>query len=415
MALGPTELGPTPAEPVIAAGGAVFRGRRVLWGSAAVALLGWVGVAIGWQVARVETHFAYLTAFAFVTSIALGALVFLMTTYVVGASWNTALRRLNECLVSVFPVLALAFAPIALGLGDLYPWTRDPASIVDLSEHERHVLSHKQAYLNAPFFLGRAALYFVIWTAVAFVLCRRSTRRDRATPTASAVEQRAERSFSAATLPLVALALTFAAFDWLMSLQPFWMSSIFGVYLFAGGFVASLGLVAVLAHVAARSGSAPIRPPHFHALGRLMLGFTVFWAYIAFFQALLMALPNRPEEVVFYLQRLDGGWRQVAWVLVAVRFVIPFFVLLPRSIKFRGGVLAWVGAGLVVGHYVDMYWLVIPVQSGHGPLPGLWDVAALCALGGTASWAAAAWLRGKALVPIGDPLLARSIAYRSPI
>jgi hypothetical protein len=415
MALSPNALAPTLAEPVIAAGGAAFRGRRMLWAAAAVALVGWVGVAVGWQVARVQTHFAYLTAFAFVTSIALGALLFLMTTYVVGASWNTALRRLNECVVSVFPVLALAFVPIALGLRDLYLWTRDPASLLELSEHERHVLLHKQTYLNVPFFVGRAAIYFVIWTAVAFVLCRRSTRRDRAAPDATALEQRGERSFSAATLPLVALALTFAAFDWLMSLQPFWMSSIFGVYLFAGGFVASLGLVAILAYGAARSGLALIRPPHFHALGRLMFGFTVFWAYIAFFQALLIALPNRPEEVVFYLQRLDGGWKSVAWLLVAVRFVIPFFVLLPRSIKFRGGALAWVGAGLVVGHYVDMYWLVMPVLSGHGPLPGLWDVAALCALGGTVSCAAAGWLRGKSVVPIGDPLLARSIAYRSPI
>jgi hypothetical protein len=405
---------PVPAERG-AAGSAVFHGRPTLWAAGAVALVGWVGVAIGWAVARVETHFAYLTAFAFVTSIALGALILLMATHVVGARWNIVIRRLNECITSVFPVLALCFVPIALGLSDLYPWTAPAASLPALSEHEQHVLQHKQAYLNVPFFLGRAALYFVVWAVAAAVLCRRSVRRDRSAAVASEPELRAERSFSAAALPPVALALTFAAFDWLMSLQPFWMSSIFGVYYFAGGFVGSLGLVAVLAHAAARSAAAPVRPAHFHALGRLMFGFTVFWAYIAFFQALLIALPNRPEEVVFYVRRLEGGWDGVAWAILAARFVVPFFVLLPRSIKFRGRVLAWVGVGLVVGNYLDVYWLVMPMLSGHGPLPGLWDVAALCALAGTMGLAAGGWLRGKAIVPVGDPSLAQSIAYRSPI
>jgi hypothetical protein len=393
----------------------VFQGRGVTRAAAATALIGWVGVGVGHGVARVETHFAYLTAFAFVVSIALGALIFLMTTYVVGARWNIVIRRLNECLVSALPVLALCFLPILFWLGDLYLWTAEPAALPQLSEHEAHALAHKQAYLNVPFFVVRAALYFVIWGAAAFVLCRRSVRRDQAAPADAAGSHAPERAFSAALLPLVCLALTFAAFDWLMSLQPFWMSSIFGVYVFAGGFVASLGLVALLAHAAAERGVTPIRPPHFHALGRLMFGFTIFWAYIAFFQALLIALPNRPEEVVFYLRRLEGGWRAVVWALIIGRFVLPFFILLPRAIKFRSRALAWVGAGLVLGHYLDVYWLVMPMLDGHGPLPSVWDVAALLALGGTFSLAAAWWLSGKSVVVARDPLLEGSIAYRSPI
>jgi hypothetical protein len=396
----------------------LFQGRGVSRAAAATALVGWIGVAVGHGVARVETHFAYLTAFAFVVSIALGALIFLMTTYVVGARWNAVIRRLNECVVSALPVLAVCFLPILFWLGDLYLWTADPASLPHLSEHESHALEHKQAYLNVPFFVVRGALYFVIWSAAALVLCRRSARRDRATLAVDSPEgapHAAERAFSAAFLPLVCLALTFAAFDWLMSLQPFWISSIFGVYVFAGGFVASLGLVAVLAHLAAQAGVAPIRPSHFHALGRLMFGFTIFWAYIAFFQALLIALPNRPEEVVFYVLRLEGGWRAVVWVLILGRFVVPFFILLPRAIKFRGAALAWVGAGLVLGHYIDIYWLVMPMLEGRGPLPSVWDLAALLALGGTFSLAAASWLSGKSLVPARDPLLEASIAYRSPL
>lgn len=394
----------------------VFDGRGVTRAAAATALVGWVGVGVGHGVARVETHFAYLTAFAFVVSIALGALIFLMTTYVVGAHWNAVIRRLNECIVSALPALALCFLPILFWLGDLYVWTAEPSALPQLSEHEAHALAHKQAYLNVPFFVVRGVVYFVIWGVAALLLCRRSALRDRSTAAADeAAPHGRERAFSAAFLPLVCLALTFAAFDWLMSLQPFWMSSIFGVYVFAGGFVASLGLVAALAHAAARPGTVPIRPPHFHALGRLMFGFTVFWAYIAFFQALLIALPNRPEEVVFYVRRLEGGWRAVMWALVIGRFVLPFFILLPKAIKFRGAALAWVGAGLVLGHYLDIYWLVMPTLAGHGPLPSLWDVSALLALGGTFSLAAAWWLQGKALVPARDPLLEASIAYRSPL
>lgn len=405
----------TPAE---AEAMPVFQGRRVTRAAAATALVGWLGVGVGHAVARVETHFAYLTAFAFVISIVLGALIFLMTTYVVGARWNAVIRRLNECVVSALPVLAVCFLPILFWLGDLYVWTRAPAALPHLSEHETHALAHKQAYLNPPFFVARAALYFLIWGVAALVLCRRSARRDGLAPGAAAdgaAPHGPERALSAALLPPVCLALTFAAFDWLMSLQPFWMSSIFGVYVFAGGFVASIGLVAALAHAAARPGVVPIRPPHFHALGRLMFGFTIFWAYIAFFQAMLIALPNRPEEVVFYVQRLEGGWRAVAWALIIGRFVLPFFVLLPRAIKFRGAALAWVGAWLVLGHYLDIYWLVMPMLDGHGALPSVWDVSALLALGGTFSLAAAWWLSGKSLVPARDPLLAASIAYRSPI
>ena len=393
----------------------VFRGRSLPWAAGAVALAGWIGVGVGFGLARTETSFAYLTALAFVTSVALGALILLMTTYVVGASWNAVVRRLNECVVSVLPVLALCFVPLALGLSDVYVWMRAPAALPALSPHELHLLEHKRAYLNAPFFVGRSALYWLIWSVSAVVLCRRSVRRDRAAPASDPAPHQLERSFSAAALPPVALALTFAAFDWLMSLQPFWMSSIFGVYYFAGGFVAALGLVAALAYLATRAGVELIKPSHFHALGRLMFGFTVFWAYIAFFQALLIALPNKPEEVSFYLQRLRGGWEPVAWALIAVRFVLPFAVLLPRSIKFRPRAVGLVGLGLVLGHFIDIYWLVIPMQEAHGPLPGIWDLSALVALGGTAVAAAALWLRGKAVVPIGDPLLERSVAYRSPI
>jgi hypothetical protein len=393
----------------------IFEDRNVLRVALVVSVLGWLGLGIGFSIDRVGSYFAYLTAFAFVASIALGALIFLMTTYVVNARWNVAIRRLNESIVSVFPLLAILFVPIAFGLNDLYVWAAPPP---DLPEHELHLLHHKQAYLNQPFFLLRSGGYFVLWISSAFLLCRWSLRRDAlgvAPAPASADEHARERVFSSALLPLVALALTFAAFDWLMSLQPFWVSTIFGVYYFAGGFVASFGLLSLLAYAAQRSAAADvIRPAHFHALGRLMFGFTIFWAYIAFFQALLIALPDRPEETVFYLRRLAGGWDVSTALLGIVRFVVPFFLLLPRRIKFNGRAMAMLGAWILAGHYLDMYWLVMPMYDAHGPLPNLWDLSALCAVAGL-STAFAAWrLQGRAIVPMGDPLLPQSIEYRSP-
>ena len=393
----------------------VFDGARILRAALLVALAGWLGVGIGLWVERTATYFAYLTAFSFATSIALGSLVFLMTTYAMNAKWNAAIRRLNEAIISVFPLLALLFVPLAFGLDDLYLWAAPPA---DLPAHELHLLHQKSGYLNTPFFLLRSGLYFALWIASAWVLCRWSLERDQGPPEQARVEEphARERRVSSALLPLVALALTFASFDWLMSLQPFWASSIFGVYFFAGGFVASLGLLSALAFAAERTGAAQlITPSHFHALGRLMFAFTIFWTYNAFFQAMLINLPDRPEEAVFYLRRLASGWDVVAWTLVVTRFVVPFILLLPRRIRFNGRAMAALGVWIMLGHYIDMYWLVMPIYAEQRPLINLWDLSSLCAVVGPCV-AFATWrLRGKAMVPFSDPVLAQSVEYRSPL
>jgi hypothetical protein len=316
-------------------------------------------------------------------------------------------------VVSAIPVLAVLVAPIALGLPRIYVWA---APAPDLPEHALELLRHKRPYLNGPFFVVRAALYFVIWSAAGWVLCRGSLAQDRAAGPRAAASGETARRASAGLLPFVALGLTFAAFDWLMSLQPLWFSSIFGVYYFAGGFVASFGLLALLAFVSERSGMTPgvIRPPHFHALGRLMFGFSIFWAYNAFFQFMLIQIANRPEEVEFYVHRMAHGWDVVAALLVVARFLVPFALLLPRAIKFRGSILACVGVLLVVGHYVDMYWLVVPMHRAQSAFPTIWEPCALAAVAGTAVAYAVIRQRGRPVVPIGDPLLPESIEYRSP-
>jgi hypothetical protein len=394
-----------------------FEGKRALAISLVLALLGFGVLAIGWVTARAQVLFAYLTAFAFIAAIALGALIFLMIGYVVRASWSVVLRRLNETIVGIFPLLALLFAPIGFGLPELYSWVSPSDTF---SGPQLALLRHKAAYLNQGSFLLRSVFYFALWTLAAHWLRRASRARDadQARPSSLDDELHArERRFSAALLPLVSLTLTFASFDWLMSLQPLWSSTLFGVYYFAGGFVASFGLLALLAYLAQRApgGSAWIRPPHFHALGRLMLGFTVFWGYCAFFQALLIQIADKPEEVTFYTRRLEHGWRAVSWLLATLRLALPFALLLPREIKFRPRLMALVGLLLVLGEYLDMLWLVSPVRAQvHAVISG-WDLAALAALGSSCI-AFASWrLRGQAWVPLGDPKLATSVAYRSPL
>lgn len=394
-----------------------FRGNRGLVTALAVAGAGWAGLGVAAAFGRRAASFSYLTAFAFVATTLLGALLFLMIHHAVGAHWNVVVRRLNEAVVGALPLLALLFVPLVFALHDLYPWANgarplDPEALA--------LVQHRRAYLNPPFFLGRSLGYFALWTLAAALLRSRSFARDRSegAPLGGRDDAGAwERTLSSALLPLTMLTFTFAAFDWLMSLEPVWFSTIFGAYVGAGGFVAGIGLLTALAFAAERAGymAGALRPPHYHALGRFMLAFSVFWAYLAFFQALLIQSADKPEETGFYLLRLGGGFSWLTALVVVARFVVPLVLLLPRAPKFAGRLMAAAGVWILAAHYLDAYWLVAPLDPAHHALPGLADLAALAAVGG-ATVAYGLWrLRGRALVPAADPALAASIHYRSPL
>lgn len=403
----------------------VFRGRRLILGAAIVAVLGFVALGLGLAVDPARTLRSYLMAFAFVFTVSVGGLILLMAGYATNARWMSVVRRATEAVVLPLPALVVLFVPIVFGAAWLYPWQSPPAG---LSGHALEILRHRRAYLNLPFFTVRAAIYFLVLIVAGFLLRRWSVRRDahlaELPPAGDEVAAEAflarDRTLASAMLPPVGLALTFAGIDWMMSLEPVWYSSMFGFYLFAGGFLTAIAVVTILtARLWTREdGSGVVTPHHFHALGRLMLAFVVFWAYIAFFQALLIRIANKPNEVTFYLQRVGCGWAVFVYLLIFGHFVVPFLVLLRRPVKFRPRVMAAVGAWLVVMHLVDIYWLVIPSPSpspsptGGGILSWL-DLAALAAVVGTAV-AVAAWRQdGIAVISRGDPFLARGAAYRS--
>jgi hypothetical protein len=390
----------------------VFQGGgRLLRGALGAAVVGVVALVVAAFVAPERLWFAYLAAYAYVVSVALGALVFLMVCHAMHAGWPTLLRRLTEAMVATLPVLAVLFLPLLAGLRTLYPWLR----ISTLADpEERALVALKAPYLNLGWFLARTALFFAVWIVVGEWLCRGSRRTDEMAPEAAAATKERLYALGGALLPLVALTLSFASFDWLMSLTPTWQSTMYPVYFFAGGFLGALALLTVLTSVADSAGRIRgITVSHYYALGRLLLAFTIFWAYIAFFQLLIIWIADKPDEVTFYLARIRGGWRVLSIVLVLAHFVIPFFALLGYDLKRRRAPLTAVAAWLLAAHYLDVHWLVLPASCSAG-LAGAWiDLGALLAVAGLTVSYAVFRLRGVRLVPVHDPALPDALRYES--
>ncbi len=382
--------------------------RRALLAMAAGAVL----LVIGVFVAPAQAAFSYLAAYACLLALALGTLAFLLIVNAMNARWPVAVRRLCEHATATLPLFVPLFVPVALAARTLYPWT-SPGDIADAAV--RKIVVHRTAWLNLPFFVTRAAIYFAIWTAIAWRLRAWSLRQDRGE--APAALKLRMRVLSAAALPAFGLTLTFAAFDLTMSLTPDWYSSMYGVYFFAGGFIGAIAALTLLALGAERHHAAdrfaPLSTSHTYALGRLMLAFTIFWAYIAYFQFFLIWIANKPHEVTWYLPRMHGSWAAVSVLLVAGHFGLPFLLLLPYGIKRRRRPLRAIAMWILAMHFVDMYWLVLPSLHRDAFTPHFADLGALLFVGG-AVVAFGAWLaRGHALVPKGDPALAAALAYES--
>jgi hypothetical protein len=378
--------------------------RKVILVAAVIGVLGAIGMAIGFATSPAQAAFSYLTAWAYALSIAIGALVFLMIGHAIDARWTIVFQRFTEAVAASLPVLAVLFIPIALSVEWLYPWANPSAG---LDPEVAAKLAHKAPYLNTTFWVIRSVVFLVAWVVFAELLARWSARFAR-----SPVAIVRARALSAAALPAVGLTLTFASFDWLMSLTPIWYSTIFGLLYWSGGFVAALSLIAVIARQARRvpEVAAAIHGSHTGALGRMMLAFLIFWGYMEFAQGIIIWIANKPEEVPWYIARGAGQWGGVFAVLIVGHFAIPFFVLLSKPLKRRPSLLALAGLWLVVMHYVDIYWLVMPVL--HKTLAIHWlDLAAPCAVLGVATAATVARPRTRQAFASDDPRLPAALAY----
>src|SRR6266498_5419656 len=263
----------------------------------------------------------YLFAYVFFTGLSLGCLAIVMLHHTTGGAWGIPIRRILESGTRTLPLIAILFLPIALGMKHLYSWSRPEEVAKDA------LLQAKEAYLNVPFFLARAAFYFAVWIATAYFVNRWSLEQDHA---GSPALTRKLQLLSAAGLLAYGLTITFASFDWLMSLEPHWFSTIYGVLIMGGqGLSAMAFLIVVLVWLARRAPlDRIVVPAHFHDLGNLMLAFVMLWAYFSFSQYLIIWSGNLPAEITWYLHRLQTGWRFVGITLVICHFVAPFVLLL---------------------------------------------------------------------------------------
>jgi hypothetical protein len=373
---------------------------------AAAAVLGGLVCAILGAGNPKQFFFSWLVSFLFFLSLALGGLFFVLFQYAAQGGWGIVLRRIGETVFVTIPVMAVLFLPVLLGLHDLYEWSHEEAVATDA------LLQWKAPYLNVPFFLIRALLFFGIWSFIALRYYRGSRNQDATGDPAVSARL---RKFAGPSIIVLALTQSFAAIDWIMSLTPHWYSTMFGVYFFAGSFLGFIALLSILAVAMRGAGllDTAISIEHLHDVGKLLFGFTAFWAYIAFSQFFLMWYANLPEETIWYKVRMEGSWLTVSLFLMAGHFVAPFFYLMGRDVKRKGATLAIGAAWLLAMHFLDLYWQVMPTLHPEGFRPSLLDLAALVAVGGCFV-AAVSWLmRRQALVPLRDPRLAESLAFEN--
>lgn len=384
-------------------------GRSLMVGAGLVGLLGLLATLGGMAISR-EASFSYLFAFAYWGGMALGAVILLQIFQATRAKWMVILRRPVEVMAVTVTLFVLLFIPVILAMKHLYSWVDPPA---DLPGEAMKILQHKKPYLNTGFFVVRGFFYLLLAAFVSSRLFRLSTKQDT---TGDVQLTQRQRNLGVGALPFVALTFSFAGFDWLMSLQPLWYSTIYGVYFFAGSFVSAIAMLIIVTDRARGKNlyGDYVSPEHIHNLGKLMLAFTCFWAYIGFSQFLLIWIAGLPEEVPFYNVRMQGPWAGVSVFLIIGHFFIPFGLLLSRARKRNSGRLALVAFWILLVHAVDIYWLVMPTLNPGGLVMHWSLLTAFVGVGGL-SIAFAMWrIRGHFTVPLRDPYLADSLSYKQP-
>ncbi len=341
----------------------------------------------------------------FVTSIGLGSLFLVTIEYISGAVWSTPFRRIAETLASVLLIVPVLAIPIYLNLHEVYHWTH--LNVVANDE----ILSHKSPYLNQSFFTIRIIGYFVIWILFYFLITRNSQKQDISKDQSLTKKN---IKLSAIFIPFFAITVTFSAIDWMMSLEPHWFSTIYGVYYFAGTFLSSLALVTFLVVYLHENGMfvKGIVTDHYYSFGALLYGFINFWAYIAFSQFMLIWYANLPEETFWFINRWEGSWLIFTIIFIFVHFIVPFFALVSQPAKTNGKRLKFMTIWLLVAHFMDLYFLVIPTFSPNGVSLGWIELGFFLLSFGIVFLVFSIKSKSINLIPLGDPKLKRGIDFR---
>lgn len=383
------------APPAMLAG---LRNRALIIG-----LIGAILTAIGAFVNFEQFMRGYLFAYLWVLGLSLGSLALLMTGHLTGGNWWMLSRRIFEAAARCLPMLAVLFLPILFGAKSLYAW-------MSINPATDKVLSEKVWWLNHPAWVVRAIIYFVLWIGLEFFLTRLSAKQDEdASP---AVWQRM-KVISGIGILIWGWSLTFAVVDWGMSLDPHWFSTIYGMLYMAGQGLSAFALAIMI--LSALQKYPPmdevVRPDRLHDLGKLMLAMTMVWAYFSFSQWLIIWMGNLPEEIEWYLHRINSGWGWVALALILFQFALPFAMLLSRNLKRSAKKLVPIAALVIIMRVVDIYWYVVPNPlPGQAPPPFTFNwifITAPIALGGLWLAAFAAYLSKRPLLVRNEPMLPR--------
>ena len=365
---------------------------------------GAVIIVLSFVVDKERALFDYLWMYMFLISITIGSLMLVSLEYLVGATWSTPFRRVSEFLAACTPVLILLAIPLLYSMHDLYHWMN--AEIVEADE----LLKGKEPYLNLKFFLIRITFCLLVWLIFYLLFIRNSEKQDE---TKDSNLTKRNITLSVIFTPLFVITMTITAIDWMMSLEPHWYSTIFGVYYFSGTIVAALAAATIITVLLKEGGYFPskITNQHYYSLGTMMFGFNIFWAYIAFSQFLLIWYADLPEETFWMIQRLSGGWAYVSFALLLVHFIIPFLVLLPRSAKTDPKILKVMAVWMLCAHALDLYWLIMPSYGKDGPVFGWSELGFPLAIAGIFILIFKLKADRKNLIPVGDPKLEAGLDF----
>jgi len=379
-------------------------GGRFL-GLVALAVVAYALVGFGAISNKEQFAFSYLFAFFFFFTICMGGLFWQLVHHAVDAEWSVVVRRQMENLASLSVVMGVLFIPLIFVAPTLWTWMSiDPAHNI--------VLGEKSAYLNDWFFWIRASFYFSFFTIASLWLRSNSIKQDAEGAAKFTIWN---RKITFGSLPFFAVCLTFAGIDWLMGLDFLWFSTMWGVYIFAGTALSSLCVIVLIITALRNVGyfKNVISMEHYHIMGKLMLAFTIFWAYIGFSQYMLIWYANIPEETTYFLRRNTETWQIMSTAMVVGHFFVPFALLLFNFGKKRPGFLCGMALWILTMHLLDMYIIVLPALHKTGVQLHWLDIACLIAIGSTLACVFLKRLGSAPLWPLRDPRLAKSIALKN--
>ncbi len=365
--------------------------------------IGLLIIVVSFLVDKQRGAFDYLWIYMFLTSVGIGGLALTALEYLVGATWSVPFRRVCEFLAGIIPLLVILVMPLIFSMHDLFHWTH-PEVVAD-----DPILKAKAPYLNMNFFMIRVVFCLLVWFIFYYFFTKNSKKQDASKDPALT---RKNIKLSVAFAPLFFISLTIAAIDFMMSLEPHWFSTIYGVYYFAGTIVCTLAIVTFISIHLKENGylSPRLGNDQFYSLGTLLFGFNIFWGYIAFSQYILIWYADIPEETYWYMMRWHNGWQYVSMALLFIHFVIPFLVLLPRSVKVNLKTLKIMSIWMVFAHMLDLYWLIMPTYS-KSPVLGWQELGIFFFAPGLIMIVFGMKASKENLTPVGDPKLEAGLNF----